>query len=114
MLKNRGAFIVYGLLWFAVAIAVSFGLSALMQALGATAYAFVVLMPASIIVTTDALLLVLRDVIGAASDYPRWTRPICLRGTHKRLRARGQAQDKPAGRRSSGSSSTRGRGAIAS
>jgi hypothetical protein len=50
--KNRGAFIVYGLLWFAVAITVSFGLSLLIQALGATAYAFVVLMPASIIVTT--------------------------------------------------------------
>jgi hypothetical protein len=50
--RNRGAFIVYAALWFAVAIAVSFGLSALMQALGAADYAFAVLMPASIILTT--------------------------------------------------------------
>ncbi|HEY3598182.1 MAG TPA: BPSS1780 family membrane protein [Paraburkholderia sp.] len=50
--RNRGAFIVYGALWFAVAITVSLGLSALLQALGAGNLALVVLMPASIIVTT--------------------------------------------------------------
>ncbi len=50
--RNRGAFVVYGALWFAVAITVSLGLSALLQALGAGDFALVVLMPASIIVTT--------------------------------------------------------------
>ncbi|MGF6753215.1 BPSS1780 family membrane protein [Paraburkholderia sp. GAS334] len=50
--RNRGAFIVFGALWFAMAITISFGLSALMQALGAAEYAFVVLMPATIVVTT--------------------------------------------------------------
>ena len=45
-------FIVFGALWFAVAITVSFGLSALMQALGATDFAFAILMPATMIVTT--------------------------------------------------------------
>ncbi|CAB3761257.1 BPSS1780 family membrane protein [Paraburkholderia humisilvae] len=50
--RNRGAFVVYGALWFAVAITVSLGLSALLQALGAGDLALIVLMPASIIVTT--------------------------------------------------------------
>ncbi|CAG4886410.1 BPSS1780 family membrane protein [Paraburkholderia saeva] len=50
--RNRGAFIVFGALWFALAITVSLGLSALMQALGAAEYAFVVMMPATIVVTT--------------------------------------------------------------
>jgi hypothetical protein len=50
--RNRGAFIVYAALWFASAITVSLGLSALMQALGAADYALAVLMPASIILTT--------------------------------------------------------------
>src|SRR5262249_120223 len=50
--RNRGAFVVYGVLWFAVAITVSLGLSALLQALGAGDLALIVLMPASIIVTT--------------------------------------------------------------
>jgi hypothetical protein len=50
--RNRGAFIVYAVLWFASAIAISLGLSALMQALGATDYLLAVLMPASIILTT--------------------------------------------------------------
>ncbi len=50
--RNRGAFIVFGALWFAMAITVSLGLSTLMQALGAGEYAFVVLMPATIVVTT--------------------------------------------------------------
>ncbi|MFL9890551.1 BPSS1780 family membrane protein [Paraburkholderia sp. RL17-383-BIF-A] len=50
--RNRGAFIVFGALWFAVAITVSLGLSALMQALGAGDFAFAVLMPATMIVTT--------------------------------------------------------------
>ncbi len=50
--RNRGAFVVFGALWFAMAITVSLGLSALMQALGAAEYAFVVLMPATIVVTT--------------------------------------------------------------
>jgi hypothetical protein len=50
--RNRGAFIVFGALWFAVAVTVSFGLSALMQALGAADFAIAVLMPATMIVTT--------------------------------------------------------------
>jgi hypothetical protein len=50
--RNRGAFVVYGALWFAVATTVSIGLSALLQALGAGDLALVILMPASIIVTT--------------------------------------------------------------
>ncbi|TKC92183.1 hypothetical protein FAZ69_00305 [Trinickia terrae] len=50
--RNRGAFIVYAALWFASAITVSLGLSALMQALGAAEYALAVLMPASVILTT--------------------------------------------------------------
>jgi hypothetical protein len=50
--RNRGAFIVFGALWFAVAMTVSLGLSALMQALGAGDFAFAVLMPATMIVTT--------------------------------------------------------------
>ncbi len=32
--RNRGAFVLYGVIWIAVALAVSFGLTALMQALG--------------------------------------------------------------------------------
>ncbi|MGG1949090.1 BPSS1780 family membrane protein [Trinickia sp. NRRL B-1857] len=50
--RNRGAFIVYGVLWFATAIVVSIGLSLLMNAIGATDYAFTVLFPASITLTT--------------------------------------------------------------
>jgi uncharacterized membrane protein len=50
--RNRGAFIVFGALWFAVATTVSFGLTALMQALGAGDFAVAALMPATIIVTT--------------------------------------------------------------
>lgn len=50
--RNRGAFIVYGVLWFATAIVVSVGLSLLMNAIGATDYAFTVLFPASITLTT--------------------------------------------------------------
>ena len=50
--RNRGAFIVFGALWFAVAMTVSLGLSTLMQALGAGDYAFAILMPATMIVTT--------------------------------------------------------------
>jgi hypothetical protein len=50
--RNRGAFIVYGALWFATAIVVSIGLSLLMNAIGATDYAFTVLFPASITLTT--------------------------------------------------------------
>jgi hypothetical protein len=50
--RNRGAFIVFGALWFAMAITVSLGLSALMQAIGAAEYSYLVLMPATIVVTT--------------------------------------------------------------
>jgi hypothetical protein len=50
--RNRGAFVVYGALWFAVEITVSLGLSALLQAIGAGDLALIVLMPASIIVMT--------------------------------------------------------------
>ncbi len=50
--RNRGAFIVYGVLWLATAIVVSTGLSMLMDAIGARNYAFTVLFPASITLTT--------------------------------------------------------------
>src|SRR5476651_2304283 len=51
--RNRGAFVIYGVLWIGIALAVSFGLSALMQVLGvAQEMALAVLMPASILVTT--------------------------------------------------------------
>ena len=51
--RNRGAFVLYGALWIGVALAVSFGLSALMQVLGVgQEMALAVLMPASILVTT--------------------------------------------------------------
>ena len=50
--RNRGAFIVYGLLWLATAMVVSTGLALLMDAIGARQYAFTVLFPASITLTT--------------------------------------------------------------
>lgn len=50
--RNRGAFIVYALLWFATVIAVSIGLSLLMDALGARTYTFLVLFPATMTMTT--------------------------------------------------------------
>jgi hypothetical protein len=50
--RNRGAFTLYGLLWFAVALGVSFAIAALMQAVGAGAYALTVMMPATIIITS--------------------------------------------------------------
>ncbi len=50
--RNRGAFIVYAALWFATAIVVSVGLSLLMNALDANAYAFAVLFPSTIMMTT--------------------------------------------------------------
>ena len=51
--RNRGAFVFYGVLWIVIALAVSFGLTALMQALGAgQEMALAVLMPASILITT--------------------------------------------------------------
>ncbi len=51
--RNRGAFVFYGVIWMCVALAVSFGLTALMQALGLSQkMAFAVLMPVSILVTT--------------------------------------------------------------
>ncbi|CAB3721675.1 BPSS1780 family membrane protein [Trinickia soli] len=50
--RNRGAFIVYGALWLLTAIVVSTGLSLLMDAIGAREYAFGVLFPASMTLTT--------------------------------------------------------------
>ncbi|WP_174908628.1 BPSS1780 family membrane protein [Burkholderia diffusa] len=50
--RNRGAFVVYGLLWFAVALGTSFGLSLLLQALGAGAYVLTIMMPVTIIIVT--------------------------------------------------------------
>jgi uncharacterized membrane protein len=50
--RNKGAFLIYGVLWMAVSVAVSVGLSALLHALDAGGYALAVLMPALIIVTT--------------------------------------------------------------
>lgn len=48
--RNRGAFVVYGALWFAVALGTSLGLSLLLQALGAGAYALTILMPVTIVI----------------------------------------------------------------
>ncbi|MEQ5843979.1 hypothetical protein BWP39_28705 [Paraburkholderia acidicola] len=50
--RNRGAFIVYSALWFAVGFTVMLGLAKLMQALGAGDFALAILMPASMILTT--------------------------------------------------------------
>lgn len=50
--RNKGAFFVYGALWFSVSIAVSLGVSTVMRAVGAGDFALAVLMPALIIVTT--------------------------------------------------------------
>jgi hypothetical protein len=50
--RNRGAFIVYALLWMATAIGVSIGISFLMSALDARQYEFAVLFPATIMLTT--------------------------------------------------------------
>jgi hypothetical protein len=50
--RNRGAFIVYAALWFATAIAISLGLTLLMDALDASAYTFAVMFPATITLTT--------------------------------------------------------------
>jgi hypothetical protein len=50
--RNRGAFVLYGIIWGALAMIVSFGLTALLHALGAGAIAITVLMPASIVLTT--------------------------------------------------------------
>ncbi|MGS0891744.1 BPSS1780 family membrane protein [Burkholderia stagnalis] len=48
--RNRGAFVVYGLLWFCVAIGTPLGLSLLLQAIGAGAYALTIMMPVTIII----------------------------------------------------------------
>ncbi|PLZ00987.1 hypothetical protein CY652_18250 [Burkholderia sp. WAC0059] len=50
--RNRGAFVVYAVLWFAVSSAVSFGLSMLMRLAGVGDYAYAVLMPALIVTMT--------------------------------------------------------------
>jgi hypothetical protein len=50
--RNRGAFIVYATLWFATAIALSLGLTLLMDALDASAYTFALMFPATITLTT--------------------------------------------------------------
>lgn len=50
--RNKGAFTVYGALWFAVSTGVSIGLSALLHALGAGDFGIAILMPALIVVTT--------------------------------------------------------------
>jgi hypothetical protein len=51
--RNRGAFILYGVLWFAVTIAVVLGLNALMLAIGFSAeVSLAVLTPASILMST--------------------------------------------------------------
>jgi hypothetical protein len=50
--RNKGAFMVYGALWFAVSTVVSIGLSTLLRALGAGDFTVAILMPALIIVTT--------------------------------------------------------------
>jgi hypothetical protein len=50
--RNRGAFVVYAALWFAVSITVSLALTALTQALGTGEYGLAFVMPALIVVTT--------------------------------------------------------------
>ncbi|MEX3557797.1 MAG: BPSS1780 family membrane protein [Burkholderia sp.] len=47
--RNRWAFALYGLLWFAVATGASFSLAALLQALGV--YAMAIMMPVSVVIT---------------------------------------------------------------
>lgn len=50
--RNKGAFTVYGALWFALSMGVAIGLSNLLRALGAGDYALAIVMPALILVTT--------------------------------------------------------------
>lgn len=50
--RNKGAFTVYGALWFALSMGVAVGLSNLLRALGAGEYALAIVMPALILVTT--------------------------------------------------------------
>jgi hypothetical protein len=50
--RNKGAFVVYGALWFALSMGVAIGLSNLLRALGAGEYALAIVMPALILVTT--------------------------------------------------------------
>jgi hypothetical protein len=50
--RNRSAFLLYAVIWGALAVTVSFGLTALLHALGAGTLALTVLMPASIILTS--------------------------------------------------------------
>ncbi|MGN6649682.1 BPSS1780 family membrane protein [Trinickia sp.] len=50
--RNRGAFIVFGALWLATAILVLFGILVLMLAVGAHDYAFAVLYPVSVTLST--------------------------------------------------------------
>lgn len=50
--RNRGAFTIYGLLWFGVALGTSLALSLVLQALGAGAYALTLMMPVTIIIVT--------------------------------------------------------------
>ncbi len=49
--RNRGAFAVYGLLWFAVMIFASFTMAALLEALGAGVYAAPLMLPVAAVVT---------------------------------------------------------------
>ncbi|WP_186145872.1 BPSS1780 family membrane protein [Burkholderia gladioli] len=49
--RNRWAFTLYGLLWFAVATGASFSLAALLQALGVGVYAMTIMMPVSVVIT---------------------------------------------------------------
>jgi hypothetical protein len=50
--RNKGAFVVYGVLWMGVSIGVSLVVSFLLHALGGSDYAIAVLMPALIVVMT--------------------------------------------------------------
>ncbi|HEV3105395.1 MAG TPA: BPSS1780 family membrane protein [Trinickia sp.] len=50
--RNRGAFIVYAALWFVTTMIISFGVSIAMDAIGARAYAYTVLFPATITLMT--------------------------------------------------------------
>ncbi|MGI4814227.1 MAG: BPSS1780 family membrane protein [Janthinobacterium lividum] len=50
--RNRGAFLIYGAIWVAVIMLVSFVLTSLLHVLGAGAAGIAILMPVSLVVTT--------------------------------------------------------------
>ncbi|GAB7535809.1 BPSS1780 family membrane protein [Burkholderia sp. 22PA0099] len=49
--RNRWAFTLYGLLWITVVMGITFGLAALLHAIGVGAYAMTLMMPVSVVIT---------------------------------------------------------------